>query len=64
MNNQQIVDAVSTGVAKAVSQVMGGSKSTPSQPLHLTVQIGSSQVADAFVDMINDSVSRGKLLKV
>lgn len=41
MNNQQIVEAVSTGVAQAVSRVMGGQ-----QREKIEVIIGDEQITD------------------
>ena len=62
-NNDQIVQAVSQGVAIAVSSVLGdGNKS--STPINLTVQIGSNKVGGALIDMINDSIKGGKTILI
>lgn len=50
MNNDQIVDAVSRGVAQAVSSVMGDNQN---QSPHVTVKIGESTIADVLSSEIN-----------
>ena len=49
LNNAQIVDAVSTGVYKAVSSALG---SNSGEPLNLTVKIGESTITDLIVEDI------------
>lgn len=63
MNNDQIVQSVTQGVYDAVVSAMGNGSGN-GQPIYLTVQIGSDRVADAMVDMVNDSLARGKTILI
>ena len=52
VNNTQIIDGVSAGVAKAISGVMGGQAN--GQPINLTVQIGSNTIAKEVINAVDD----------
>lgn len=52
VNNAQIIDGVSSGVAKAISGVMGGQAN--GQPINLTVQIGANQIAKEVINAVDD----------
>lgn len=53
-NNDQIISGVSTGVANAVRQVLLNTDKNGSQPINLTVQIGSNQIAKEVINAIDD----------
>ena len=56
-NNDQIVSGVSSGVAQAVRSVLGNQKDT-TQPINLTVQIGSDTIAKEVIDAVDNYTMR------
>lgn len=58
VNQQQIVESVSKGVANAVSQVLNGGRNSK-QPINITVKIGDKTVENTIVEGLESALSKG-----
>lgn len=58
MNNNQIVQSVSTGVAQAVSSVLGGGNKSSKQAINVFLYPNSDAYAKATLDDIDDFIGR------
>jgi len=63
-NNDQIVSGITQGVFAGVVNAFSGIGSNSPQTINLTVQIGSNKVGDGIIDLVNDSISRGKTILI